>query len=189
MCYLLLIIFSSLHCRDTILEFKGAYFLPSDQTFKTIFSNGGAIYGPEITAEIYKHLYGFVSADFFSKNGKSIGFCTPTKASIINLSFGLKYLASFCYGDFYVGLGVLPTRLKTNDCSPFVINTQSQWGCGGIVKVGAYIDLPKSFVLDLFIDYSFVNIKFNCCPNALTQPNIANLNGCWFGAALGYRFN
>ncbi len=180
---------NSLHSIDTILEFKGAYFLSTDQTFKKIFSNGGALYGPEITAKIYKHLYGFASADFFNKNGSSIGLCSSTRANIVNLGFGLKYLIDFCYGDFYVGLGVLPTKLKTTDCSPFVINQQSKWACGGIAKVGAYIDLPCSFVLDLFFNYSFVAIKFDCCPNALTQPNTARLNGCWFGAGVGYRFN
>lgn len=173
---------------DVLLEFKGAYFLPTNTLFRKIY-NGSAIYGPELTAGCYKNLYGFVSVDYFSKQGRSIGLCSPTKMNMLNLGIGLKYLVPFCYGDFYVGLGALPTRLHVKDGSRYVIPCRTKWGCGGVAKVGAYFDLPKSFFVDLFFDYSFATIPFPCCPTAPVQSYNAKLNGCWFGVGLGYRFH
>jgi len=183
------LISSPMHGQDFILEFKGEYFLPSNITFKQIYSNGGGAYGAQATMQLNDKFYGFVSADFFNKNGQSIGFCSPTKINMVNIGIGLEYFVPFSYGDLYAGLGILPTKLNIIDCSPFVVQNQTKWGYGGIAKLGAYLDLSKSFVLDLFFDYSFVNIKFNCCPTPITQANIVQLNGCWFGAGIGYRFN
>lgn len=185
------IAFVSLKAHDILIEAKAAYFLSTNHTFKKIYNHGGGIYGGEITCNLYgcENLYGFFSADFLSKKGNSIGLCTPTKVDIANLGFGLKYLFPFCYGDFYVGLGVLPTHLRTNDCSPYVIPKRSKWGCGGIAKMGAIFDLEKSYFLDVYFDYSFANVPFKCCQNQITQPRTAHLNGCWFGAGFGYRFN
>lgn len=174
--------------HDIIIEGKGAYFLSTNSTFKNIYNNGGGIYGAELTAKIYDHWYGFISADFFSKKGKSIGLCSPTKVNIIDVGIGLKYLLPFEYGDFYIGLGALPTYLRTKDCSPYVVSKQKNWGCGGIAKAGAYINLPRSFIMDLFFDYSFVKMAPHCCSSRTIITHKAILNGCWFGVGLGYRF-
>ncbi len=178
----------SMYGRDCILEFKGAYFRPTSHLFKKIY-RGGAIYGPEVTVEICNNWYGFFSADFFNKRGRSIGLHTPTKVNIVDIGIGLKYFVPFCYGDFYVGLGALPTRLHTHDESPYVIQYRTKWACGGIAKVGAYFDLPHCFTLDIFFNYSFVKVGFKNPPNPPTQSHSARLNGWWVGAGLGYRFN
>lgn len=191
----------SAHAHDILVEVDAAYFLSTNHTFRNIYNNGGGMYGGEVTFNLdwlercgleeclCDQLYGFVSADFLSKKGHSIGLCTPTKVNIANIGIGLKYLFPFCYGDWYLGLGVLPTHLKTRDCSPFVIPKRSKWGCGVIGKIGAIFDLNKSYFLDLYFDYSYTKIPFSCCPGAITQSRDANLSGCWFGAGLGYRFN
>ena len=174
--------------RECIVEFKGDYFRPTSHLFKKIY-RGGAIYGPEATVELYHHWYGFLSADFFYKRGRSVHLHTPTKVHIVNLGFGVKYLVPFCYGDFYVGLGALPTRLHTHDESPNVIIYRTKWACGGIAKVGAYFDLPHCFTLDIFCNYSFATAGFKNPPNPPTQSYSARLNGWWIGAGVGYRFN
>ncbi len=173
--------------RDVLLEFKAAYFLPTSHLFKEIY-HGSAIYGPEATVQICDQWYGFFSADFFNKKGYSIGLSTPTKVSLVNIGIGLKYFVPFCYGDFYVGLGAMPTRLHTHDESPYVIPYRTNWGCGGIAKIGAYFDVTDCFVFDLFFNYSFVKIGFSNPPAAPTVSNNARVNGCWFGAGLAYRF-
>jgi len=176
--------------HDILLEAKGAYFLASNDTFKNIYGNGGGIYGAEITGKVCDSWYLFASADFFSKNGCTCIFNTPTNVSIANIGLGIKYLVPFCYGDFYVGLGVLPTHLRTFDDSPNVPFKDSKWGCGGIAKTGFFINLPCNFLLDIFFDYSFVKISCpDSCPTPFTQPRKANVSGFWFGAGLGYRFN
>lgn len=173
---------------DFIVEGKGAYFLPTDSKFSNIF-HGSGIYGAEVTGRIWKNLYAFASADFFNKRGKTVSFDTPTRINIINIGAGLKYLVPFFFGDFYIGLGALPTRLHTHDFSPYIIQKRTKWGCGGIAKVGTYFNLPASFVIDLFVDYSFVKIHFDGSSSLNIPSQSARLNGCWFGGGVGYRFN
>ncbi len=185
---------SYIYSRDVFLEFKGAYFLATDKCFKEIYKNGGGLYGPEVTFQLTCNnncWYGFASADFFSKEGRTIGLCEYTKAFIVPVGLGVKYLAPFSYGTYYIGLGFQPTYLKTKNCSQYVANT-SHWGFGGIAKLGAFFDLSHCFFLDLFIDYSFVKIgcKKNCANSTnFTTPVKANISGTIFGAGLAYRFN
>ena len=183
------VIYITVHAHDILLEVKAAYFLGTDRTFKNIYNNGGGIYGAELTGKMYNNLYGFVSTDFLSKSGCTCNFNTQTQINIANIGLGLKYFVPFCYGDFYLGLGILPTHVSTFDASPYVPFKSSKWGCGGIAKVGVYFDLPHNFLLDIFFDYSFVKIPFNCCSALYTQPHKADVSGCWFGAGFGYRFN
>ncbi len=180
--------FSSLTAHDVILEAKGAYFLATDKTFRNIYNNGGGIYGGELTFKMHKHWYGFASADFFRKCGKTCTFCSPTKTSITNLALGVKYMMPFDHGDVYFGLGLMPIHLKDRDCSPFVDPVQCKWGCGGIGKIGAYFDMPHNFTFNVFYNYSFAHI--GCIKHChVVEPRKADLSGSWFGVGLGYRFN
>ena len=111
------------------------------------------------------------------------------KFFFVPIGLGLKYLHQFCYGDFYVGLGVLATDLRLRDCSSFVVQHRNKWGAGGIAKMGIYFDLPRCFFLDVFADYSFVKIDFcnNC--GVEVQSHRANISGFSFGLGVGYRFS
>ena len=178
--------------HDILLEFKGAYFLSTSKVFREIYNNGGCLFGPEVTFKLMDCLYGFASIDYLTKSGHSIGLCDYTRVNLLPLGIGLKYMESCCDNvQLYVGLGFQPVRLQTKNCSPFVIQNQKKWGFGGIAKIGAYVDLPCHFLLDFFIDYSFVKVK--CGPDqsctGYVEPRKANLSGVVFGAGLGYRFN
>jgi len=187
---LTIFISASLICRDVLLEFKGAAFLPTNDCVKDIYGDASALYGPEITFQLCseRNWYGFASADFLSKKGHSIGLCTPTEMKIVPLGFGLKYFVPFCYGDFYVGLGFQPLHLKTINCVTTGTQTTSKWGFGGIAKIGAYFDVSCHFFIDLFVDYSFVSVGCNQC-TAGTIPVKVNMNGAVVGAGIGYRFD
>lgn len=191
---LAIVIHMPLAARDVIVEFKAAYFHSTDSCFKAIYGNGAALFGPEVTFSICSNnnWYGFASVDYLKKDGKSVGLCNSTTVRMVPLAFGLKYFESVCCADVYAGLGFQPTHLKTTNCSPYVVQHASQWCLGGIAKVGAYIDLRCNFVLDLFLDYSFVKAG---CPE-LCQPAFgtlvplkANISGVIFGAGIGYRFD
>lgn len=183
-----------LAARDVIVEFKGAGFIPTNSCFKAIYGKGAALFGPEVTFNICadRNWYGFASIDYLKKSGKSVGLCNPTTVRILPLAIGLKYFESVCCADVYAGLGFQPTHLKTTNCSPDVVQHTSQWCLGGIAKLGAYFDVRCNWVLDLFLDYSFVKAG---CPE-LCQPVDgpvtslkANISGVILGVGLGYRFN
>ncbi|MBY0110164.1 MAG: hypothetical protein K2X90_03580 [Candidatus Babeliaceae bacterium] len=177
--------------KDVILEFKAAYLRPIDCVFKNIYG-GGALFGPELTWNIFRSVYGFASYNYFTKNGKSIGLNTPTKATMQVLAVGLKFMGCVAHhARLYGGLGFEPIYLYTKNCSPYVVQETKKWGFGGIAKFGAYIDLPHNVVLDLFADYSFVKVSPGCCtnPNLYVQQTKADVSGFIFGAGVGYNFN
>jgi len=179
----------SMHAYDFLLEGKAAYFLPTGDLFKKIYHNGGGIYGSEFTARIWRQLYGFASADFFSKQGFSPIVLTPTTVHMQQIGIGLKYLHDCSWGDLYLGLGALPTHIKTIDCSPYVVRKHTKWGCGGVLKAGIYVNLCEYLFLDLFLDYSFATISFCSRKTVPTIPHDAHVSGCWFGAGFGFRFS
>lgn len=188
--YILFFLNLSIFSRDILVEFKGAGFVPTDCTVRDIYGHGAALFGPEATVQLChnKRWYGFANIDFLTKRGHSIGLCEPTRMQLVPLAFGIKYFTPFCYGDFYLGLGFQAANLITINCSNFVAQNTSKWGFGGIAKLGAYIDLPRCFFIDLFIDYSFVKIKCDRCSDSVVLPKV-NLSGVILGAGLGYRFN
>lgn len=185
----LIIIAMPILAKDILLEFKTAYFLPTDCRVKKIYGNGGALYGPEVTFKLCKerNWYGFASVDYLSKKGNSIGSCSKTIMEIVPLAIGLKYFVPLCWVDLYAGLGFQSLHLTTKNFSPFVQRCTSQWGYGGIAKLGAYYDLPCNWFLDFFIDYSFVKVgRGKCCK---TVPIKAKIDSALFGAGFGYRFD
>lgn len=191
----ILLIVSMVRAEDTILEFKAGYFLATDCIFKNIYDKGGAIYGPEVTFSLNdsKCWYGFASVNYFQKDGNSLGLGDATKVELVPLGIGVKYFIPSSYSrfDFYVGLGFQPVHTKVINCSPYVPAKQSQWGFGGVAKIGTYINITHNLLLDLFIDYSFVNVNFKTAqiPAGPVTPLKADISGAIFGVGLGYRFN
>lgn len=191
---LLLITSSLATARSVIVEFKGAYFLPTDYAFKSIYTHGNGMYGPEITVQIVDeqpwHI--FTSFDYFEKKGVSVGFKTPTKVTLLPLSLGIKYFfPTYCArGDFYIGLGAQAVDIRTKNCSPFVIQEYNRWGFGGIAKAGIYWYTSSNVTIDMFIDYSFVKTANSTCwcPQQGVQELCANVSGALFGIGFGYRF-
>ena len=179
--------------RDVILEFKGAYFLPTGRVFKDIF-NRSALYGPELTVQVCNESswYAFAAVDYFKTKGCSLCLASPTKVTLLPVTFGIKYFVpvGFQCLDPYVGLGCNAMRVRTEDCYLNNKTTITKWGFGGIVKAGVYCYLPHNFVLDFFINYDFLTAGKNgcCASNPAIQFRRAHLNGVQFGAGLGYRF-
>lgn len=198
-CYILITILSSgshiVLARNVLLEFKGAYFLPTNHTFKKIFHNGGALYGPELTVQLSDcwNWYGFASIDYFQKKGHSIGLDDRTNVSLLPIALGLKYFVPVVCdcADLYAGLGFQTVRVHTKNDSAFVIPTLSKWGFGGIAKLGVYCYLPHNFFLDFSIDYSAVSVKKSDDtqgPTGTIVPLKPHVNGAIFAVGLGYRF-
>lgn len=194
-CFLVSLFFMMpLFGRDVILEFKAAYFLPTNSDFRHIY-HGSALYGPELTVQLCnaRNWYAFASIDYFQKKGRSCGLGDCTKVSLLPLGIGLKYFIPTCYdkADFYVGLGFQPEWVRTKDSSAFVVPKLSRWAFGGIAKTGMYCHLPCNFLIDLFVDYSFAWVPKgdNCkaCTGSVV-PLRANVSGAVFGVGLGYRF-
>lgn len=172
--------------HDVLLEAKGSIFVPTDETFRDIYGNCG-VFQVEMTTKLFKELYNFTSVGVLLKHGNTVELDTPTKLSMINIGFGLKGFVPFNHGNFYVGLGILPTYIKIeNDVNDALI-TNTNWNCGGVGKIGLLVDLGRSAFVDLFFDYNFVKSTFYS--SNPTQANISHFDGCLFGLGFGYKFD
>ncbi|MBV8660597.1 MAG: hypothetical protein JO129_00410 [Candidatus Dependentiae bacterium] len=171
--------------RDILLEFSAAVFVPSNETFKSIYNNCPE-FSIELTGLMFNQLYAFTSVDFLRKDGVTPNFASPTQVNIVNLALGAKYFFNFSHVDLYFGIGIAPTYLCTIDQIPETFK-QSQWSCGGIAKSGLIVNLPHAMFLDFFFDYSFVKSSSYSSSPTILQNTI--LNGCVLGIGFGYRFH
>lgn len=170
--------------RDILFEAKGSIFVPTNEKFRSVYDNCGD-FGVEFTGNLFDRLYGFTSVDFLFKDGLTVALGSTTRMNIVNIGIGAKYFVPFDHGDFYVGLGIEPTYFCTHSQVPETIK-QATWTCGGIAKAGVIFNMPRSFFVDLFFDYSFVKADFYS--GMPTEFNQAHLDGCLFGVGFGYRF-
>lgn len=177
----------SLFGIDCLLEAEAAYYYPTSDDFREIYSGSG-IYGLELSVQSWRNLYPWISGNIFVQSSHSIGLKNNTEIFFIPIGVGLKYLYNVKFGNLYLGAGALPTYLHIHDHSHFVTRTISKWGCGGIIKSGIIINLPKSFFLNIFTNYSYIKIPYHNTWHDLVYTNSANLSGLSFGGALGYRF-
>jgi len=176
--------------RDYILEFKGAYFVPTNSTFRKAYS-GGALYGPEFTMQLKKdtNWYLFTSIDYFQQKGRFLEIADSTKLRLLSLALGVKYIKNISNRtNFYLGLGFEPAYIRTKSKRRCVVAKKSQWGFGGVGKMGAYINLSDHLLCDLFFDYRFIKTRKKNFYGHTRTPDRANLSGAIFGIGLGYLF-
>ncbi|MGB8367318.1 MAG: hypothetical protein WCD44_03075 [Candidatus Babeliales bacterium] len=186
---LLAFLCAHIYGRDVLLEFKGAYFVPTNSTFRNCYK-GTVIYGPELTIQLkeQKNWYAFASLDFLKQKGRFLSLCDSTTLRMMFLAAGIKYIFPFKHADLYLGLGFQADRLNKKSRNKFVTTQNTIWGYGGIAKIGSYIHLPHNFFIDLFFDYGFVwTPKTNFYGNRATRQR-TNVGAAIFGAAIGYRF-
>lgn len=178
---------TNLNARDVLVEGKAAYFAPTDNKFRKIYSGGG-IYGGEITVNLYDNLSGWLSADYFIKDGSSIGEHDSTRITLIPIGIGLKYFIPINCADLYIGAGALGISVDMKDRSPFVIHHISKWGLGGIAKAGALFYIAEELFADLFTSYTYSELGFHQTDHGRVTRRHANLSGWSFGIGIGYRF-
>lgn len=193
---------STLISRDILIEFKPSYFIPQDRTMRDIFS-GGITYSAEGSFQVKDNLYGWASAGFFDKSGKSIGGGHSTYVKTIPLGIGMKYFYTipYCYKQgedsgpvcpknlhVYFGAGLIATYFYIKNDYEFVITRHSKWGAGLIAKGGLIVDMTQFLFLDLFIDYSYTYLSFVENDFGRIKRHNVNIGGVYLGVGLGARF-
>ena len=181
----------TLDCCDRSVDFfaevKGGYFYPTSHKFRDIYSGGG-IYGLELSCQAWQQLYGWASGDIFYKSGHSQGLHHSTHITMVPLGAGLKYLFPVSFSDIYLGAGVLGTYLHMKDRSPYVIRSLSKWGAGGIFKAGVLFNFKEHYFVDLFSNYTIMNIDFHNTDHNRVIRHTAHLSGWTVGLGIGYRY-
>ncbi|HSX26868.1 MAG TPA: hypothetical protein VLE89_07690 [Chlamydiales bacterium] len=185
---LFLILAVGAYANQVFLEGKAAYFWPQDHRFREIYGAGG-LYGLEMTIQGKGNIYVWLSADYFTKNGSSVGGNYGTKIDMVPLAIGLKCnFLSIRKGEFFLGLGATGTYVHIHDFSPYVIQKTSKWGAGGIAKLNLLLRLPRSCYIDLFTNYFYNQMEFDNTEHGKVPRRDVNFGGFIFGAALCFPF-
>lgn len=171
---------------DVFTEVKAAYFRPTAREFRSLYSDSG-LYGIELTGQVWRGLYAWGSTDCFYQTGKST-LGNSTKVTMVPIGLGLKYLIPVKEADVYFGAGILGTYLHTHDRSPYVIQHNSHWGVGAILKAGVFLLAKEHLFFDLFTNYSFTKVNFHDTDGGKVIPLQADISGWSIGAGIGYRF-
>lgn len=129
------------------------------------------------------------SVDYFTQEGRTQQDHDHTRLTMVPIGLGIKYIVpspNIC--NPYLGIGANATYLNIHTHSEYLMHDLSQWGFGGIAKMGCIVDLTHSWILDLFINYTWVIVHPEHCHGKYVVIHDANLSGLSVGGAIGYRF-
>lgn len=173
----------------TSFEFRGAGFFHSSHRFREIYGNVGTSYQIEAAGNfnccnLDCNLGWFANVDWTQKKGRSEGLNDPTKMSIANLSFGLKYLYPFfCNYTAYAGIGPSFSRIALDNHHSHQRSHNNRYNSriaiGGIIKTGVLYSINCNLFLDGFVDYLYQPVNYS--------TNV-DIGGFKLGAGIGYKF-
>jgi len=177
---------SKLKAIEVLPEVKAAYFHPTDNRFREIYSGAG-IYSIETSVQAWEGLYPWMSVGFFRQTGRSLENRHSTHITLLPIGVGLKYLLPLDKITPYIGLGMQVTYTRMHDHSPYVDRKFAKWGIGGLAKLGSYLYVTKDFFIDVFCDYSYLKVNYHHSKKKVINLR-ADLSSLQFGGGIGYRF-
>lgn len=165
---------------DRELKVRGSAFIPTSKLFRDIYGTAGGSVDVEFAARIYDHLQGWINFDWLGKHGHSIGFCSPTKISIPSISFGLKSPWEINnWLVLYAGIGPSFAFVRINNETFSGCESVSKTSIGFVGKTGADFFFRERWFVDVFADFAYQNVAFEC------RTSVSNVR---IGAGLGVAF-
>lgn len=162
------------------VEIRSAAFFHSSERFRKIYGNAGASYQIEASTRLCSCLDGWANFDWFSRHGRSGGFCDPARASIANVSFGIKAPYQFCdQWMVYIGVGPSLSRIWLKSKSQCSHESVSKLALGGVLKTGVNYCIFRNIFMDVFVDYLYQPVHFK---------THVDIGGFKTGAGLGVKF-
>ena len=166
--------------RDWIAELRAGAFIPTWHTLQKRFGHGWIEGEAEFTYRFKRHWGVWGNAGYSFKQGHS-PYHHKAHLQLIPVSAGLKYI--FCSHKIrpYLGIGPCYTFAHFKNYSPLTRRKiyKNRWGFAA--KSGIYFDLPRHWVLDIFVDYYYQYVGF-------LRAKKADVSGFRTGIGLGYRF-
>lgn len=173
--------------NECFVEANAGYFLPTNSRFKKTCSGSG-IYGFGVDYQIWKYLYSWLGADYFTQSGHTQGGHNHVRTEMIRINAGLKCIYNSYRIRPYIGFGPQAAYLNTHVNSSYLIRKQSNWGAGCILNGGINIIIFRSCILDLFSSYSWQTVDMHRTSHKKVIVHNADISGFTFGGGLGYRF-
>jgi hypothetical protein len=166
--------------RDWTAELRAGIFFPLSDRVQKVYAPWlkGWIEGEaEYTYEFAAHWRAWGNGGYSFQNGHTKHH--RAHIQIIPVSAGIKYVFLSQAIRPYLGLGPCYTFLHLRNYSHFGQRIYKN-RFGFVAKSGVYFDLPKHFLIDLFLDYYYLNVYFR-------RGNV-HAGGLRAGLGLGYSF-
>lgn len=175
-------------CGEVFLEAKAGYFIPIADRYKKVFSGSG-IYGLEADVQIYRPLYFYLGADYYTESGHTRGSTDfPCSIEMIRPFAGFKFIFQTRHTVRpYLGVAFQEAYVKNKTKAPTLIREENHWQEGALGQVGI-VCVWNHFVLDIFGNYSWLVVHMK---GSKTKPVIVhhqNISGFTVGGGLGYQF-
>jgi len=161
--------------RNISLKFGAGYFIPSEQSFKDVYS-GGMTVGGEINIKLWKFIDLWLSGNYYSQKGNLPVTGEETTMRLIPIGGGLKLRFREGIINPYLGFGSLVCFYK--ETNP--IGVAEGTGVGVIGQVGCFFKITGGLLFDLSLNYSYCTVK--------PQKIKADIGGIQAGISLGYEF-
>ena len=168
------------------LEIRAAYLYPSSNHFRTYYS-GGLSWGAELDCRFAKYFYTWISAEYFSKDGKT-STDSSTNLILVPINAGIKWLYSNSFVQPYLGLGLETSYLREKIDSPLLLHSLSFWNFGLRFKTGFLIRIFEYFYTNIYLDYSLKCANLHKPTHSsviVLNPNTSHFS---FGGGFGYAF-
>jgi hypothetical protein len=176
------------------IEARFSYFWPESQTFRNIYHNGGIDYQLTGTVPVYqgdlfslRGLNFWWAADYFQREGESIGLGTKTTIQMEPLTAGLKWIYPKTSIRPYFGAGFKYYFVQLRNSSSYVTN-QAYFGAGFVAETGLQMFLAKYFMMDVFLAYSFKQFGSRIVSKTNVTSTWFDVGGLNVGGGMGVKF-
>ena len=178
-----------------MIEVRLSYFLPQSSDLREIYHGGGIDYQLTGTIPLYRGedeirrgINFWWAADYFQREGHSIGLNSGTRIRMEPVTGGLKYIQPHGRLRPYFGAGLKYYFLQIHNDNPFTQQHVSRNGAGAVVETGLVAFFLEHGTIDIFLSYSFM--KFGAQPIHLANVEGTSLQagGLNAGAGMGVRF-
>ncbi len=168
-------------------QVRVAGFVPSSSLARRVYSDVWPQFQLEFSYEIWCPISLWTNVGWTPKCGKSTYRHNNTRLTLVPIGLGLDYSFFFaqCF-EAYIGGGATYSYLHIKDVDHFIKSDRSEWAFGGIVKSGLRYHFHECFFAELFVDYTWVEFKFE--KRHKVDAHNVNLNGLLFGGGLGVSF-
>lgn len=170
-------------------EARVAYFSPSHDRLRDIYSPHWVDYQFVVAREIFSNVEVWSSIGFIQRSGESTFVKEHTRFRVIPFGLGFKYYFPSCW-DWkpYAGIGFNYRYLNIHNSSDYVQERVTQWKSGSTFQLGVKKFCCNGIFYDVFFDYILQNYRFSGHSSPYVKRNDIYFNGWKLGAGIGYAF-
>lgn len=172
---------------DYLPEIRAAYYYETDHLTRDIYGSA-ALFNVEFNIQTSAHSMPFVALGYLHQDGYSLSGHDSTSLYTIPIEIGYKYLFLTNNIQPYLGLALDISYVHIKNNSPFVIPTQAGWAVGFKPKSGVLFFPDDHFFIDVFLDYTYLEMCFSDEDDQLVYNKKLDLSGLSVGAGIGYKF-